>query len=215
MDATKTLLGIIAMCPFSCFKVRAYRLLGADMERSVYLAPGVVIVCRRLGNLKVGASSSLGLNTKIFCERATIGRRVCIGGDCNIRGEGNLWVGDDVFIGVGCILDCKGELLISEGVQIAPGARILTHDTSGNFYFRKPLHPETTRVLARAYIGTGAILLPGVTVGCEATVGAGAVVTKSVAPRQTVVGVPARRVQKKRGIPDPVLGSGDRQWTEV
>jgi acetyltransferase-like isoleucine patch superfamily enzyme len=52
-------------------------------------------------------------------------------------------------------------------------------------------------VLRRACrVGAGAVLLPGVEVGEEAFVGAGAVVTRDVAPRSLVVGVPARHVRE-------------------
>ncbi|MEK7533665.1 MAG: hypothetical protein AAB542_04485, partial [Patescibacteria group bacterium] len=46
------------------------------------------------------------------------------------------------------------------------------------------------------YVGTGAIILPGVTIGQYSVVGAGAVVTRSVPPRVTVAGVPARIIKK-------------------
>jgi len=51
---------------------------------------------------------------------------------------------------------------------------------------------ETTRVARRASIGSGAVILCGVTIGEGATVGAGAVVTKDVPAKATVAGVPAR-----------------------
>ena len=49
------------------------------------------------------------------------------------------------------------------------------------------------RIEDGAFLGAGAIVLPGVTVGRDAIVGAGAVVTRDVPPGETVVGVPARR----------------------
>jgi acetyltransferase-like isoleucine patch superfamily enzyme len=58
----------------------------------------------------------------------------------------------------------------------------------------KPVH-----VQAWADIGTGAILLPGVTVGKGSIVGAGAVVTKNVAPFAIVTGVPARFLRWREG----------------
>jgi UDP-2-acetamido-3-amino-2,3-dideoxy-glucuronate N-acetyltransferase len=51
---------------------------------------------------------------------------------------------------------------------------------------------ETTLVKRRAAVGTGAVILPGITIGAEAIVGAGAVVTKDVPDGATVVGNPAR-----------------------
>jgi acetyltransferase-like isoleucine patch superfamily enzyme len=48
------------------------------------------------------------------------------------------------------------------------------------------------RIEAGAFVGVGAILLPGVVVGADATVAAGAVVTRDVPPGHTVMGIPAR-----------------------
>jgi UDP-2-acetamido-3-amino-2,3-dideoxy-glucuronate N-acetyltransferase len=58
-----------------------------------------------------------------------------------------------------------------------------------------------TRVKRRASIGTGAVLLAGLTIGEEAIVGAGSVVTKDVPPRTVVAGNPARMLPKKDSAP--------------
>ena len=58
-------------------------------------------------------------------------------------------------------------------------------------------HLERTTVRRRAAIGTAAVILPGLTIGEQAVVGAGAVVTKDVPPGATVVGNPARMVRSK------------------
>lgn len=61
---------------------------------------------------------------------------------------------------------------------------------------RYPTKEASVCIRKGAYIGTGAIILPGVTVGREAVIAAGAVVTKDVPDRTMVAGVPAKR--KKR-----------------
>jgi acetyltransferase-like isoleucine patch superfamily enzyme len=197
MDADKVILGLVSFVPSSAWKAKLYRMLGAEVGENVHIAPRFILSCPRMSDVRLGDSSSFGFDTKVLCGSIDVGRRVRIGGDCNIRGEGSVVVGDDVFIGVGCILDCKGELVIEEGVQIAPGAQILTHDTSGNFYCSQPIVCQRTEILARAYVGAGAIILPGVVVGSEAIVGAGAVVTKNVPAGATVVGIPARVVNQR------------------
>ncbi len=57
---------------------------------------------------------------------------------------------------------------------------------------------ERTVVRRRAALGTGAVILPGITIGAEAIVGAGAVVTEDVPDGATVVGNPARVLQPRR-----------------
>lgn len=61
---------------------------------------------------------------------------------------------------------------------------------------RADLSPAPVHIGAHAWLGAGAIVLPGVTVGEGAIVAAGAVVTKDVAPRTVVGGVPARLIKE-------------------
>ena len=89
-------------------------------------------------------------------------------------------VGKEVFINFGCTFLDQGGITIEDGVFIGPGAKILTEH-----------HPEEP-VRRKAWIGAGAIILPGVTVGENAIVAAGTVVTKDVPDNAIVAGVPAK-----------------------
>ncbi len=71
---------------------------------------------------------------------------------------------------------------------VAFRAAILTHDMTRNLWL-------DTRIGARCFIGAHSVILPGITVGDECIVGAGAVVTKDVPPRSVVGGNPARILQ--------------------
>ena len=72
------------------------------------------------------------------------------------------------------------DCVLEDGAQICPGARAA----------------GTVRLGANAFVGTGAIVIPGIRVGAGAIVGAGAVVLRDVAPDTTVVGNPARVVKR-------------------
>lgn len=103
-----------------------------------------------------------------------------------------------VFIGVGVWLDSSApeRISIGEHVIIGAGAKILTH--SGPTFLQKAR--DWTRIgdvviEDGALIGINAILLPGVTVGRLAVVGAGAVVAHSVPPRALVAGNPSRVIR--------------------
>lgn len=111
-----------------------------------------------------------------------------------------LTIGSQCFIGGEVMLDVRGGIRLEDDVTVSNRASIVTHINVG--YSDHPLQKvyptkESPVVIKRgAYIGTGAILLPGVTVGRESVVGAGAVVTTSVPPHVVVGGVPARVIKK-------------------
>lgn len=110
----------------------------------------------------------------------------------------NLFLGDDVYINSGCaILDC-GRVEIGDKTMLGPAVQIYTAI--------HPLDPverakgtETTAAITlghNVWIGGAAVLCPGVTIGDNAVVGAGAVVVKDVPPSVVVVGNPATVVRK-------------------
>ena len=72
---------------------------------------------------------------------------------------------------------------------------IVTHDSSyHNINPDIPILTDEVIIKKNAYIGAGAIILPGVTIGESSIVAAGAVVTKDVPPRTIVTGIPAKVV---------------------
>lgn len=132
----------------------------------------------------------IGDQTRI-CSHAYIDAGVEVGSYCKIKNGAQLFtgavVGDYVFIG--------------------PGARLLNDRTPSA---RRRKGPPYERVVIEdgASIGAGAIIFPGVRVGRDAIVGAGAVVMEDVPPETTVVGIPARRVSSaSRNIDDEADGS--------
>ncbi len=110
-------------------------------------------------------------------------------------GFGKLSLGDRVFIGDGVMLDVRGGITVGPDVTLSNRATVVTHINVG--YPDHPLQKrypsgEAPVTIGRgAYIGTGAIILPGVTVGEESVIAAGAVVTRDVPARSMVAGVPA------------------------
>ena len=106
----------------------------------------------------------------------------------------NISLGDGVFLNFGCVILDVTSVVIAEGAQIGPGVQILTADhprdpvqRRAGLEFGRPV-----RIGANVWIGGAALILPGVTVGDDAIIGAGAVVTRDVAAGTTVVGNPAR-----------------------
>lgn len=107
----------------------------------------------------------------------------------------NIRLGRNVFLNFNCIILDVCEVDIGDGTQIGPGVQILAADhprdaaeRAAGLEFGKPVV-----VGSNVWIGGGAILLPGVTVGDDAVIGAGSVVTRDVAAGATVMGNPARQ----------------------
>jgi maltose O-acetyltransferase len=108
----------------------------------------------------------------------------------------NISLGAGAFLNFNCVILDVTTVAIGNGAQIGPGVQILTADhprgaeeRRSGAEFGRPI-----RIGANVWIGGGAIILPGVTVGDDAIVAAGAVVSRDVAAGATVAGVPARRV---------------------
>lgn len=104
-------------------------------------------------------------------------------------------MGRNVYIGSMVFLEeyYSNLITIENDVQIAPGVRVATHDSSTHCIDPKsPIEINAVTIKKNAYIGIGAIILPGVTIGEYSIVAAGAVVAKDVPPRTIVAGVPAR-----------------------
>ena len=101
-------------------------------------------------------------------------------------------VGKEVFINFCCTFLDQGGITIEDGVFIGPEAKILTEGHPEQPALRHTLQTEPVVIRRKAWIGAGAIILPGVTVGENAIVAAGAVVTKDVPNNAIVAGVPAK-----------------------
>lgn len=105
-------------------------------------------------------------------------------------------VGKEVFINFGCTFLDQGGITLEDGVFIGPGAKILTEEHPEQPELRHTLQTMPVIIRRKAWIGAGAMILPGVTVGENAIVAAGAVVTKDVPDNTIVAGVPAKKLRK-------------------
>lgn len=128
-------------------------------------------------------------------------------------GVRQLHIGRDSFLGDECLLDMAGPIVLGDQVTLAERVTIITHMNVG--YADHPLQPffpprvEAVSIANGAYIGTGAIILPGVRVGARAVIGAGSVVTRDVQPEAVAVGTPARVVRHVRHARDPRIRMSD------
>jgi len=140
----------------------------------------------------VFAGSQIGARC-IVGDQSCIRERVTMADDC-ILGRGSL-IENDTTVGAGSRIQADAYLTaystLEEDVFIAPCVVTTNDNFMGRTEKRKELMKGPT-IRRGARIGGGAILCPGIEIGEEAFVGAGAVVTKDVPPRVIVVGSPAR-----------------------
>src|SRR3989440_9688995 len=139
---------------------------------------------------KIGAACILG-------DQSCVRERVTIADDV-VVGRGSL-VENDTTIGSGTRIQAEAYVTaystLEEDVFIAPCVVTTNDNFMGRTEKRKALMKGPT-IRRGARVGGGAILCPGIEVGEEGFVGAGAVVTKDVPPRTIVVGNPARALRE-------------------
>jgi acetyltransferase-like isoleucine patch superfamily enzyme len=137
-------------------------------------------------------------------ETFDIGKGVFVGDQAILQGrfDGTCVIGDHVWVGPQCFFDAR-DLVIEEYVAWGPGAKVLGSAHTGLPHdvpvAQTDLEIKPVRIRAWADIGVSAVILPGVTVGRGAIVGAGALVTRDVPAFSIVAGVPARFLRWRAG----------------
>ena len=151
---------------------------------------------------KLGEGCIFETGVLVFhAQNITIGNGVYVGHQTILKGyhKNEMLIGDGTWIGQQCFLHAAGGLSIEENVGIGPGVRIITstHREVGRAtpILHAPIDFAPVRVEADVDIGVGSAILPGVTVGRGAQIGAGSVVTKDVPPYAVVAGVPAKQLR--------------------
>jgi acetyltransferase-like isoleucine patch superfamily enzyme len=139
-------------------------------------------------------SDAIGDGTKIW-QYVVVLPGAKIGADCNICAH--TFIENDVVIGDRVTIKCGVQLW--DGLRVGNDVFIGPNATFSNDRFpRSKKYPDKyleTIIEDGASIGAGAVILPGLTIGADALVAAGAVVTRSVAPKSLVCGNPAKHAR--------------------
>ena len=136
-------------------------------------------------------------------ENVSLGDNVYVGHFSILKGyyKAQLSIGDETWIGQQCFLHAAGGLTIGRKVGIGPGVRIITslHEDAPRDVpiIDAPIAFRPVLIEDHADLGVGAIVLPGVTIGHGAQIGAGAVVTRDVPPYAVAAGSPARVLRER------------------
>jgi len=104
-------------------------------------------------------------------------------------------IGRQVFINHGCSFLDMGGITIEDQVMIGPRVNLTTENHPLNPADRRAMVCKPILIKRNAWIGAGVTILPGVTIGKNAVVAAGAVVTKDVPDNTVVAGVPAKFIK--------------------
>jgi acetyltransferase-like isoleucine patch superfamily enzyme len=137
-------------------------------------------------------------------ETIEIGDGVYIGHQTILKGyhRNRMVIGAGTWIGQQCFFHSAGGLTIGQDVGVGPGVKIVTSthrlDVLDQPILHAPIDLAPVVIEDGGDIGVGAILLPGVTVGRGAQIGAGAVVTSNIPAWAIAAGVPARVIGSRR-----------------
>lgn len=101
-------------------------------------------------------------------------------------------IGKNVFINFDCVFLDLGGITIEDNVLLAPKVSLLTEGHPTSIEDRHSLIPKAIHIKKNAWIGAGATILQGVTIGENAVVASGAVVSKDVPDNTIVGGIPAK-----------------------
>jgi acetyltransferase-like isoleucine patch superfamily enzyme len=150
----------------------------------------------------------------VVCGGARVGPRAIIGDQAHVREYAE--IGEGAVIGRGSAVGAEARIgarvrtqtkvwltswtTVEDDVFVGPGVVTMNDDTMARLPSGAKLRAPTLRRACR--IGGGVLIAPGVEVGAEAFVAAGAVVTRNVPPRAVVMGVPARAAGS---VPDEQL----------
>lgn len=170
--------------------------LTASSLRWEYLRHDIDGVAVRLRTLTAGHAPALRqFGARIAADAMIVGPLSIV----NARHDfSNLRIGRRTHIGSEVFFDLADEVTIEDGATVSMRAIVITHFDAGRSAIaeERPRRAGPVRICADAYVGAGAIILHGVTIGERAIVGAGAVVSKDVPPDSTV-GSPAARVYQR------------------
>ena len=184
---------------------------GAVVGKQPSLSPRSTAKREELPPAELGAGTIVSTGAIVFAG-TRLGERVIVGDQACVRER--VEVGDDVVIGRGSLVENDttiGRLTkiqamayitaystLEDEVFIAPCVQTTNDNFMGRTEKRHALMKGPT-IRRGARVGGGAVLCPGVEIGAEAFVGAGAVVVRDVPPRAVVVGNPARTIREVPG----------------
>ncbi|MES2139028.1 MAG: DapH/DapD/GlmU-related protein [Bacteroidota bacterium] len=173
------------------------RLNGATIGKNTYISISSKIVG---GKIIIGKDCRILEQVRIKASELIVGDSVIISSGCMFTGKSRLSIGDKTYIGKKARIDLSREVKIGNDVGFGENSIIWTH---GYFPPADEGYPVTYAPVSiedRAWVSTGIIVLPGVTIGRKAIIGAGSVITKTVPEGMIVAGNPGKIIKEVKQI---------------
>lgn len=194
---------------------RVYRRRGYRIAHDVHFGPGVVIDA---AEVDIAAGVTIGPGTVLRGKSIRIGRRVSIGATCFFDGgtielDDDVVVREQVFVGgpmtpdsqltVGkrsrifqsCFLNHSRPLRIGDDTGVGGRSSIFTHGSWQSEFEGYPVSFQPVDIGNNVWLPWHVFILPGVTIGDGATIGAGSIVNRSITAGSLAVGAPAREIR--------------------
>jgi len=177
-------------------KIFIYRGMGAKIGKSVELGLGSYIIPFDNNFKKIQIEDGVIIEDGVHI----LSRNLLLGKDSQIKDNTNIWGQSDFFIGKGvyidkeCHFDLRRNITLGNEVVISGGSWLYTHMIFHSVLKGSPSKFGPITIEERTYLGANAFVLPDITIGHDAIIGARAVVTKNVKPDSVMVGNPAREI---------------------
>lgn len=171
-----------------------YRSLGVKLQGYVWL--GRVEIPRNFRDIELAAGCSLDNDVVLLSSG-------------ELSGQPKIRVGNSTYINRNTFIDASLSIVVGQECGIGPGCYITDHDHGMEANIpplAQPLIAQPTQLCDRVWLGANVTVLKGVTIGKEAVIGAGSVVTKDIPPGAIAVGVPAKVIKYKPGFA-PVIAT--------
>ena len=193
----KVVLIIFSFLP-SSLKIFLYRLAGAKIGNNVEIGLGTIIIPSDSDFKKIHIEDNVIINdcVYIFSKHLFLGRDAQIRPNTRIWGQSDFSMGKGAYIDMECHFDLRRDITLEKGVTIGGGSWFYTHMVFQSVLEGAPSKFGPITIQERSYLGANVFVLPDITVGHDAIIGARAVVTKNVSPDSIMVGNPAREIGK-------------------
>jgi acetyltransferase-like isoleucine patch superfamily enzyme len=198
----------------SSLKILTYRaLLGARIGHAVKIKLASVIMSEKI---EIEDGVVIGSNVHIMCKEIRIGEESIICAEVRIDGEDSLSIGKNCYVGQRTHINATEPVTIEDGVGIGNDTSIFTHGVWVSYLEGLPRKFAPVKICRDSWVPPRCIVQPGVTIGPNAIIATGAVVTKDVPGEVFAGGIPAIVIRKIEDLKEPIdLPEKDRRTREM